>query len=167
MQVENHNEVNDQNQDNQSSLTLTVSLSAGDNSTNIAPNQHQVNNEVDQLEHMNFFEPEEVFPVVVHGEQPAMNINNFQNLGIGVQNIMLAYQGQSDNEEEAPVDEAAQDHEMLENQIADNVSDPSLEAFQFNDFASPEVAHLQIARVETHFFLEEETQKFSKEGMEL
>jgi hypothetical protein len=56
---------------------------------------------------------------------------------------------------------------MMENQLVDNVSNPSLEAFQFNDFASPEVAHLQIARVETHIFPEHEIQKFSKEGMEL
>jgi hypothetical protein len=116
---------------------------------------------------MYFFEPEEMIPVVVQGDRPALNINNFQNLGLGVQNIMLAYHGLSDDEEEAPVEDAAQDHEMMENQIADNVSDPSLEAFQFNDFASPEVVHLHIARVETHIFPEEETQKFSKEGMEL
>jgi hypothetical protein len=56
---------------------------------------------------------------------------------------------------------------MMENQLVDNVSNPSLEAFQFNDFVSPEVVHLQIARVETHIFPEHEIQKFSKEGMEL
>jgi hypothetical protein len=44
-----------------------------------------------------------------------MNINNFQNLGLGVQNIMLACHGLSDDEEVAPVEDAAQDHEMMEN----------------------------------------------------
>jgi hypothetical protein len=46
-------------------------------------------------------------PVVVQGNQPALNINNFQNLGLGVQNIMLAYHGLSDDEEEAPLADAA------------------------------------------------------------
>jgi hypothetical protein len=107
MQVENHNDLNDQNLDNQSSLTLTVSLSAGENSTNLVPNQQLINDEVDQLEHVNFFEPEEMVPVVVQGDQPALNINNFQNLGLGVQNIMLAYHGLSDDDEEAPLEDAA------------------------------------------------------------
>jgi hypothetical protein len=86
---------------------LTVSLSARENSTNLLPNQQKINDEVDQLEYMNFFEAEEMAPVVVQGNQPALNINNFQNLGLGVQNIMLAYHGLSDDEEEAPLADAA------------------------------------------------------------
>jgi hypothetical protein len=115
----------------------------------------------------NLFLEEEIAFVIVQGDQQALNINNFQLLGEGVQNLMLAYQGLEEEDDIAPVAIGIQDQEMEENLSEGNVSDPNLEAFQFNDIVPPEVAHLQIAKVETHIFPEHEIQKFSKEGMEL
>jgi hypothetical protein len=40
---------------------------------------------------LNFIEPEVVAPVIVNGGQPALNLENFGVLGVGVQNLMLAY----------------------------------------------------------------------------
>jgi hypothetical protein len=139
-------------------------MSAGDNSTNLQQMQQPANEEANQENNENFFLEEEIAPVIVQGDQQALNINNFQLLGEGVQNLMLAYQGLEEEYNIAPVANGNQDQEMEDILSQGNVSDPNLEAFQFNDI---EVAHLQIARVESHIFPEHEMQKFSKEGMEL
>jgi hypothetical protein len=95
-------------------------------------------------------------------------MDNFMMLGIGMQNIMLAYHdvgSDLENEEdEANIQPANDlDNAML---LDDNLSDPNLEMFHFNDFAPLEVAHLQLGMVKTHFFPREDTEKFSAEGMQ-
>jgi hypothetical protein len=127
-------------------------MSAGENSTNIQQMQQHANEEVNQQNLENFFVEEEAAPIIVQGEQQALNINNFQLLGEGVQNLMLAYQDLEDEDLIEPVANENQDQEMEDVHSQGNVSDPNLEAFQFNDIVPPEVAHLQIARVETFFF---------------
>jgi hypothetical protein len=94
-------------------------------------------------------------------------MDNFMQLGIGMQNIMMAYHdigSDSENDEDEEVFEPENDQEnnML---LDDNLSDPNLEMFHFNDFVPPEVAHLQLGMVKTHFFPREDTEKFSAEGM--
>jgi hypothetical protein len=41
-----------------------------------------------------------VAPVIVNGGQPALNLENFGVLGVGVQNLMLAYHDLGENEDE-------------------------------------------------------------------
>jgi hypothetical protein len=84
-------EVADQNgqpANNQSSIILTLSSedSVGNSDVVIQPVvNHDGNND-------EFFEPEaENGPVIVHGNLPALNMDNFIQLGEGVQNVMLAY----------------------------------------------------------------------------
>jgi hypothetical protein len=55
---------------------------------------------------------------------------------------MLAYHGLEDEEDVVPVARGIQDQEMEENLSEENVFDPNLEAFQFNDIVPPEVAHM-------------------------
>jgi hypothetical protein len=94
-------------------------------------------------------------------------MDNFMQLGIGMQNIMMAYHdigSDSENEEDDEVSQLENDPEndML---LDDNLSDPNLEMFHFHDFVPPEVAHLQLGMVKTHFFPRKDTEKFSAEGM--
>jgi hypothetical protein len=96
-------------------------------------------------------------------------MDNFMQLGVGMQNIMMAYHdigSDLDNEEDEVVTQPEND---LENamHLDDNLSDPNLEIFHFNEFFPPEVAHLQLGMVKTHFFPREDTEKFSAEGMHL
>jgi hypothetical protein len=70
------------------SLTLTISMSDGDLSHNAPPNfAGQANEEVNQVIEsppLNFIEPDVVSPVIVNGDQPALNLENFGIPGIGV-----------------------------------------------------------------------------------
>jgi hypothetical protein len=102
-------------------------------------------------------------PVNVQGENQALNWENFPILGEGVQNIMLAYQGEDSDSgmEEANDNIPPQNNEANQNIEAD------LEYFHFNDLVQPEVAHLQLMRAETFLFPVEDCQKFSAQGMEL
>jgi hypothetical protein len=122
---------------------------------------------VQQDDEMQFFQEDAVIPVHVQGDAQALNMDNFIQLGVGMQNIMMAYHdidsdSESDGEEENPELENEQGNDML---LDDNISDPNLEMFHFNDFVPPEVAHIQLGMVKTHFFPREYTEKFSAEGM--
>jgi hypothetical protein len=78
-------------QEDHSNLTVTLSISEGDNSVNIPAGQ-AAGQEVEQdMEDM--FVEEEINngPVIVQGDLPAANFDDFIQLGEGVQNIMLAY----------------------------------------------------------------------------
>jgi hypothetical protein len=72
-------------------LTVTISLYEGDNSANIpvlqAPSQEVEQDLADQF----FVEENNNGPVIVQGDILAVNLENFMQLGEGVQNIMLAY----------------------------------------------------------------------------
>jgi hypothetical protein len=160
---------NGQPANNQSSILLNLSsdASVGNSEEIIQPAVNQENND-------EFFEPEaEHGPVIVHGNIPALNMDNFMQLGEGVQNVMLAYyDAEADAEANADVDgeDIAADaiiqedpvnnnnHELVAMQI-DNIAD---EHNGFlggdNDFLEdvnlmdPEVAHLQVGLARTHFF---------------
>jgi hypothetical protein len=89
--------------ENQSSLTMIVSMSTGSMSHNIPLNlAGQGNGEVNQVMSppLNFIEPEVVAPMIVNGGQPSLNLENFGVLGVGVQNLMLAYHDLDENEDE-------------------------------------------------------------------
>jgi hypothetical protein len=78
-------------QENHSSLTVTLSVSEGDNSINIPAGQ-VVGQEVEQdIEDQFVEEVNKNGPVIVQGNLPVANFDNFIQLGEGVQNIMLAY----------------------------------------------------------------------------
>jgi biopolymer transport protein ExbD len=71
-------------------LTVTLSISEGDNSVNI-PASQAAGQEVEQdMEDMLGEEEINNGPVIVQGDSAA-NFDNFIQLGEGVQNIMLAY----------------------------------------------------------------------------
>jgi hypothetical protein len=129
MQMQDEPLENDQDNDVQSSVTLTFPMSAGGNSTNIQQMQQHANEEVNQQNNENFFVEEEIAPVIVQGDQHALNINNFQLLGEGVQNLMLAYQDLEEEDIIEPVANVNQDQEMEDIHSQGNVSDPNLEAF--------------------------------------
>jgi hypothetical protein len=158
-----------------SSLTVTISLSAGEQSNNNPiPQVNALNEEVNQQEanqqlddNMQFFQEDAVIHVHVQGDAQALNMDNFIELGIGMQNIMMAYHdidldSEEDVEEEVSQPENDDENDML---LDDNLSDPNLEMFHFNDFVPPEVAHLQLGMVKTHFFPRKDTDKFSSKGM--
>jgi hypothetical protein len=114
----------------------------------------------------NMFVEEEINngPVIVQGNMPAANFDNFIQLGEGVQNIMLAYYDvDAENPEPQnipppppPVDDA----------VPVNNEDVM---FDDNNLVPPEVAHVQVGMALTHFFpVENEknlTGQFSKQGM--
>jgi hypothetical protein len=71
-------------------------------------------------------------------------MDNFMQLGVGMQTIMMAYHdigsdSENDEDEEVSEPENDQGNDML---LDDNLFDPNLEMFHFNDFVPPEVAHL-------------------------
>jgi hypothetical protein len=81
-----------QNED-ESSITFTISLSEGD----LSHSAHVLQGaDIDMALNDNgnddLFVPKLVPPVQVNGNMPALNIDNFQVLGEGLQNLMLAYQ---------------------------------------------------------------------------
>jgi hypothetical protein len=163
--------------DLQSSLTVTISLSDGEQSNNVPIHQVNAHNEeVNQQANDQHLEKEFQFvqedvniPVNVQGDAQALNMDNFMQLGVGMQNIMMAYHdigSDLDNEEDEVISQPKND---LENamHLDDKFSDPNLEMFHFNEFVPLEVAHLQLGMVKTHFFPREDTKKFSAEGMHL
>jgi hypothetical protein len=163
--------------DGNSSITLSVPISDGDHSHN-GPNiiNEEVNQEqdiqipVDPLELELLEAPLNIDdfvqaegPVIVHGPDQGLNVENFQQLGIGVQNLMMAYHDiDSDSESEASDENSPmQEDNRQENQ------NQNLEYFHFNEVVPAEVAHLQLGLVETFMFPLEDMSKFSKEGLEL
>jgi hypothetical protein len=112
----------------------------------------------------------EIGPVRVLGDAPALNNDDFQLLGYGVQNLMLAY-----HEVNADIENESSDQEMALNidaQYADadmNPQEQNLDYFHFHEFVHPELAHLQLWLAQTYVFpIEEEPLRtFSKEGLEL
>jgi hypothetical protein len=92
-----------------------------------------------------------------------MNFDNFIQLGEGVQNLMLAYFDVEENED-IDVDEHNNNNLLIDN---NNVDDNN----NLEDFMEPEVAHLQMGFVHTHFLTVLEKQElfseFSEEGMKL
>jgi hypothetical protein len=165
-------------------------MSTGSLSHNVPLNlAGQANGEVNQVMSppLNFIEPEVVAPVIVNGGQPALNLENFGVLGVGVQNLMLAYHDLEENEDEEMENlaENNMDNVGLENEgnavlpppagqdnldmVADNNDQADMELFHFNDLVQPEVAHLQLGKVETFFFPvnEVDREKFSPQGMAL
>jgi hypothetical protein len=95
---------------------------------------------------------------------------------------MLAYHGLEKNEDE-DMENQADDNIEMENDglplpaatqvdlamVAGGNEQADMEYFHFNDLVQPEVAHLQLGKVETFFFPVEEAdrEKFSPQGMEL
>jgi hypothetical protein len=126
-------------QEDHSSVTVTLSISEGDNSVNIPAGQ-AVGQEVEQ-DMENMFVEEEINngPVIVQGDLPAANFDNFIQLGEGVQNIMLAYfdvdaenaEPQNNPHPPPPVENVA---------IVNNVDI----MFDDNNLVPPEVAHVQV-----------------------
>jgi hypothetical protein len=83
---QNHGNNGVQANDSQSSITLIVSLSEGVNSLN-NPAAFIPNQEVNQLQiiHVIDHPPQDApGPVIVHGNEPGMNFDNFMQLGEGV-----------------------------------------------------------------------------------
>jgi hypothetical protein len=169
-------EGNVEGMDLQSSLTITISLSDGEQPINnpipqVNPHNEEVNQQAtdQQLDdEIQFVQEDVIIPVNVQGDAQALNMDNFMQLGVGMQNIMMAYHdiGDLENEEDEVVSQPEND---LENAmyLDDNLSDPNLEMFHFHDFVPLEVAHLQLGMVKTHLFLRKDTKKFSAEGMHL
>jgi hypothetical protein len=126
-------------QEDHSNLTVTLSISEGDNSVNIPAGQ-AAGQEVEQdMEDM--FVEEEINNglVIVQGDLPAANFDDFIQLGEGVQNIMLAYfdvdaenpEPQNNPPSPPPVDDA----------VPVNNEDVM---FDDNNLVTPEVAHVQV-----------------------
>jgi hypothetical protein len=94
-----------------------------------------------------------------------MNFDNFIQLGEGVQNIMLAYFDLEDNE---AIDAEDQNDNLLNE---DNDVENFMDFHNANDLVKPEVAHLQMGFVHTHFFpildKQELFSEFPEEGMKL
>jgi hypothetical protein len=157
----------EQANDNQSSITLTAPFSEGVNSVNnhVAFIQNQ---EVNQLQIVPVDDniPQGIpGPVIVHGNEQGLNFDNFIQLGEGVQNIILAYLDMEDNED---IDAENQNDDILNDNIEmENFMDIN----NANDLVPPEVAHLQMGFVHTHFFpvldKQELFSEFSEEGMKL
>jgi hypothetical protein len=110
-------------------------------------------------------------PVIVHGNEQGMNFDNFMQLGEGVQNLMLAYFDVEGNED-VDVDEHNNNLLIDNNDVNDNNHLEDFMDFNIaNDLVEPEVAHLQMGFVHTHFFMvpdkEELFSEFSEEGMKL
>jgi hypothetical protein len=93
---------------------------------------------------MQFIQEDAIIPVNVQGDAQALNMDNFMQLGIGMQNIMMAYHDIGSDFENEEDEEVSQPENDLENAMLldDNLSDPNLEMFHFHDFVPPEVAHL-------------------------
>jgi hypothetical protein len=157
----------EQANDNQSSITLTDPISEGVNYAN-NPAAFIQNQEVNQLQ---------IVPVddniihgipgrvIVHGNEQGLNFDNFIQLGEGVQNIILAYLDMEENED---FDAENQNDDILNDNIeGENFMDLSND----NELVPPEVAHLQMGFVHTHFFPVPDKQElfseFSEEGMKL
>jgi hypothetical protein len=100
-------------------------------------------------------------PVIVQGDLPAANFDNFIQLGEGVQNIMLAYY---DVDAENPQPE---NNPPPVDDVALGINEDVM--FNENDLVPPEVAHVQVGMALTHFFpVENEkhlTKKFSEQGL--
>jgi hypothetical protein len=123
----------------------------------------------------------------VNGGQPALNLENFGVLGVGVQNLMLAYHdlGENEDEEMENLAENNLDNVVLGNadnavlapptgqenldMMAGDNDQADMELFHFNDLVQTEVAHLQLGKVETFFFPvnDSDKEKFSPQGMAL
>jgi hypothetical protein len=161
--------------DNNSALTVTNSEGEqshnGPNIINEEVNQEQGNLhlvnplELELLEdHLNEAGVDPVNgPVIVHGQEQALNMDNFMNLGVGVQNLMMAYHDidtDSDSEQSSENSPMQEDGSPIGNQEQD------MEFFQFNEVPA-EVAHLQIGMVETFLFPLEDKEQFSEEGLKL
>jgi hypothetical protein len=142
-------------------LTVTLSVSEGDNSVNILVGQ-ALGQEVEQdIEDQFVVEENNNGPVIVQGDLPAANFDNFIQLGEGVQNVMLAYY---DVDAENP---QPQNNPPLVDDVALGLNEDVM--FNENDLVPPEVAHVQVGMALTHFFpMENEkhlTEKFSEQGL--
>jgi hypothetical protein len=161
-----------------SSITLTNPLSTINLSSNV-PIQHNIQNMIvnqvqqnpAQLEDANMamdldniFEQQAVAPVIVNGNLPALNFDNFPILGMGVQNLMLAYQD---------AELSSEDENMAVTNSGDNnanIQEADSEDFHHFNEVEPELAHIHLGRVETFFHpvkMSDNPQEmhFSKEGM--
>jgi hypothetical protein len=162
--MEEDEQANQHLQEDHSNLTVTLSISEGDNSVNI-PAGHAAGQEVEQdLENM--FVEEEINngPVIVQGDLSAANFDNFIQLGEGVQNIMLAYF--DIDAENAEPQNNPHPPPPVENAVPVNNEDIM---FDDNNLVPPEVAHVQVGMALTHFFpVENEkilTGQFSEQGL--
>jgi hypothetical protein len=105
----------------------------------------------------------QIGPVIVQGQDQALNMDNFMNLGLGVQNLMMAYHDldpDSDSDQSSDSDPMPQDNSPPGNQANE------IEFFHFNE-VPPEEAHLQIGMVETFTFPLEDKSKFSEQQIQL
>jgi hypothetical protein len=138
--------------DDNSNITVTASVSDG-NLSNNGPNiiNEEVNQEMDIQIPVNPLElelleapllPDEVNhqigPVIVQGQDQALNMDNFMNLGLGVQNLMMDYHDldpDSDSDHSSDSDPMQQDNSPPGNQVNE------IEFFHFNE-VPPEEAQL-------------------------
>jgi hypothetical protein len=107
LEVTNNIQENEQGvaMDDNSNITITASVSDG-NLSNNGPNiiNEEVNQEMDIQIPINSLELElleapllpnemnhQIGPVIVQGQDQALNMDHFMNLGFGVQNLMMAY----------------------------------------------------------------------------
>jgi hypothetical protein len=163
-----------------SSITLTDPISAGDLSSNVPIQQNAFNMDVNQVPQNpaqmenanmaidldNIFDQQAIAPVIVNGNLPALNFDNFPILGVGVQNLMLAYH-------EAKL--SSEDENMaVENSGGSNANQQEADSEGFHHFneVEPELAHIHLGRVQTFFHpmkMSESSQdmNFSEEGMQL
>jgi hypothetical protein len=157
---------------NHSSITLT--FSSKDSVSNSGEvNQPFVDHQADNVDE--FFESEAVpGPVIVHGNLPALNMENFIQLGEGVQNVMLAYiDAEADIAEEAVNQEAPminQELVAMQNMELDNNDDGIDNFLEEDNLVEPKVAHLQVGMARTHFIpISGDMQKhyFLEEGMKI
>jgi hypothetical protein len=90
-------------------------------------------------------------------------MDNFMNLGVGVQNLMMAYH---DIDLDSDSDQSSENSPMQEDASPIGNHEQDMEFFHFNEVPA-EVAHLQIGMVETFLFPLEDKDKFSEEGLKL
>jgi hypothetical protein len=102
-------------------------------------------------------------PVIVQCQAQALNMNNFMNLGIGVQNLMIAYH---DVDPDSDNDQSSENSPMHEDVSPPGNQEQDMKFFHFNEVPT-KVAHLQIGMVETFLFPLKDKDKFSEEGIQL
>jgi hypothetical protein len=77
-------------------------------------------------------------PVIVQGQEQALNMDNFMNLGVGVQNLMMAYH---DIDPDSDSDQSLENSPMQEDASPIGNREQDMEFFNFNEVPA-EVAHL-------------------------
>jgi hypothetical protein len=87
---------------------------------------------------------------------PALNFDNFPVLGVGVQNLILAYHEVEVSSEDENMAMASSDGNNADQLEADS------EGFHHFNEVEPELAHIHLGRVQTFFSTNESIRKLSR-----